>query len=59
MKFPPDIIYLQICNEWGEEADEISWCEDRIYATDLAYVVLDPIEKYLLDKELKDDEDYE
>ena len=53
----PTISYLQVCDEWGEEAGEISWCVDRIFETDVAYIVLDPIEKHLLGKELKDDED--
>ena len=34
----PDKIYLQIKDEDGEPPDEVTWCVDRIYATDIEYV---------------------
>ena len=38
MKEIPDRIYLQIHDEFGEELEERTWCEDRIYATDIMYI---------------------
>ena len=38
---PPDVIYLQWFDEFGEEADEgdeITWCQDMIYDTDIVYI---------------------
>lgn len=37
MKIIPDVIYLQWFSEDGEEADEVTWCVDRIYDTDTVY----------------------
>lgn len=36
---PPKKIYLQMLDEDGEEQDEITWCEDEINDTDIAYVL--------------------
>jgi len=33
-----DIIYLQAKDEDGETPDEVTWCVDRIYDTDVEYV---------------------
>lgn len=34
----PDRIYLLIKDEDGEEPDQVMWCVDRIYDTDVEYV---------------------
>jgi hypothetical protein len=39
-----DKIYLQIKDEYGEDQEEISWCEDRQYETDLEYHLVTKIE---------------
>lgn len=36
---PPKKIYLQMLDEDGEEQYEITWCEDEINDTDIAYVL--------------------
>ena len=41
MKEIPNKIYLQICDEFGEELCEKTWCEDRIYETDIEYERVD------------------
>lgn len=33
----PEIIYLQIKDDFGEELAEKTWCEDRINETDIKY----------------------
>lgn len=33
-----DVIYLQVLNGCGEPSHEITWCEDRIYKTDIEYI---------------------
>lgn len=33
-----DVIYLQVLNEYGERLCEVTWCEDRIYKTDIEYI---------------------
>lgn len=54
MKKPPKVIYLQ----WYDESDgepldpdrgEVTWCVDRIYDTDLEYVLNDKHYKSLYD----------
>lgn len=34
----PKKIYLQVLDEDGEIPDEVTWCEDRLYVTDIKYV---------------------
>ena len=38
MKKYPKRIYLQVKNEDGDDAVEITWCEDKINDTDICYV---------------------
>ena len=37
----PDRIYLQIKDVFGEDQDEVTWCEDRIEDTDIVYIRVD------------------
>ena len=34
---PPTVIYLQWLDDDGEEAEEVTWCVDRINDTDIEY----------------------
>ena len=47
MKKAPDIIYLQIAeDEIGNyDADEVTWCADRVNDTDVKYARVDAIGK--------------
>lgn len=37
MKNIPEVIYLQWYDDDGEEAEDITWCVDRINATDIEF----------------------
>lgn len=41
MSDTPERIYLQWFDEYGESADEVTWCEDQIQDDDVAYIRLD------------------
>ena len=36
--FPPNYIFLQMKDEYGEDHDEITWCIDQINETDVEYM---------------------
>lgn len=36
---PPDRLYLQVRDEDGDPPDEVTWSDDQIYDTDVAYVL--------------------
>ena len=38
MKRPPNVIYLQWKNDEGEEVEQRTWCEDKIYKHDIRYL---------------------
>jgi len=37
MKIPPEI-YLQVFDDDGDEIDDKTWCDDKIYVSDIKYI---------------------
>lgn len=63
----PDKIYLQVCGECTEEdcknckfedlEDNVTWCKDRIYKKDVAYIRKDSLLKWAKEKNKRIDTD--
>ena len=43
--YVPTRIYLQIKDEDGEWGEDVTWCVDRIYDTDVQYVRVDIVSR--------------
>lgn len=41
-KNPPTIIYLQWWDDEDQSAEDVTWCQDRINASDAVYVLAAP-----------------
>ena len=48
MKEIPEVIYLQWFDEDGKPDEEVTWCQDSINDSDIAYVRKDVIKKLIM-----------
>lgn len=46
----PDKIYLQVQDEFGEDQENVTWCKDRLDASDIEYIRDEKTLKMVLDK---------
>ncbi len=45
----PEVVYLQWFDEDGKPNEEVTWCQDSINDSDVAYVRQDVVEKIVME----------